>query len=84
MVMMCTGRRLLMYSTIDARVVDLPEPVVPVMMMIPRRSSESSSIISGRFRSSNERILSGTNRSAAARVPCWRKMFTRNRPVFPY
>ena len=52
MVMMCVRERALMWSTIAASVVDLPEPVTPVTRTSPRSSSAISSRTGGRFSSS--------------------------------
>ena len=69
----------LMWSTIAASVVDLPEPVVPVSSTIPRSSSESVRITSGSPRSSTVRIWNGIERQAIATVSRWRKALTRKR-----
>jgi hypothetical protein len=52
---MCAERVLLMWSTIAASVVDLPEPVLPVARTIPRGSSASSVTTEGRPSSSTVR-----------------------------
>ena len=54
----------LMWSIIAARVVDLPEPVVPVSRMIPRGCSASVRITSGSPRSSIVRTWNGIARQA--------------------
>ena len=46
--MMCTPRSRLITSSIDASVVDLPEPVGPVTRMSPRGLKRSSFTVSGR------------------------------------
>ena len=68
-----------MWSIIAARVVDLPEPVVPVSRMIPRRSSASLRITCGRPRSSIVRTWNGITRQTIETEPRWRKALTRNR-----
>ena len=69
----------LMWSIIAARVVDLPEPVVPVRRMIPRGSSARVRITSGRPRSSIVRTWYGIARQAMETWPRWRKALTRKR-----
>ena len=68
-----------MWSIIAASVVDLPEPVVPVSRMIPRGSSASVRITSGRPRSSIVRTWKGIARQAIETWPRWRKALTRKR-----
>ena len=68
-----------MWSIIAASVVDLPEPVVPVSSTIPRCSSASVRITSGRPRSSIVRTWKGIARSAIETSPRWRKALTRKR-----
>ncbi len=80
MVMMWSGREELMRSTMAARVVDLPLPVVPVTSTSPRCSSQIVSMTLGRFSSSMLLILVGMTRSTMPTLPrCW-KTFTRKRP----
>ena len=80
MVMMWSVRVELMRSTMAARVVDLPLPVVPVTSTMPRDSWQILSITRGRISSSRVRILVGMTRSTMPTLPrCW-KTFTRKRP----
>ncbi len=78
-VMMCSARVELMWSIIAASVVDLPEPVVPVSRMIPRRSSARVRIAGGRPRSSIVRTWKGITRQTIETEPRWRKALTRKR-----
>ena len=59
----------LICSNIEASVVDLPEPVVPVTITRPRLASAIFLITSGRFNSSNEGISVFTPRIAIPGVP---------------
>ncbi len=59
MVRMCSVRVALMKSIMAARVVDLPEPVVPVHRIRPRCSWQIVSSTIGRPRSPMVRILTG-------------------------
>ena len=70
-VTMCTGRRLVMYFTSAARVVDLPLPVGPVISTMPIGRSQKSSSTEGRFSVSTSRISYGIRRNAIAIVPRW-------------
>ena len=56
----------LMWLTIAASVVDLPEPVGPVTSTTPRGWSAISAKILGAFRSSSDRIFDGMVRITAA------------------
>ena len=69
----------MIWSIIAARVVDLPEPVVPVSRMIPRSSSAMSLITGGSRRSATVRMLKGIARQTIETEPRWRKAFTRKR-----
>ena len=62
-----------MWSIIAASVVDLPEPVVPVSRTIPRGSSASLRITSGRPRSSIVRTWNGIARHAIETEPALAK-----------
>ena len=64
-VTMCLAWLLLMWSTIAASVVDLPDPVTPVSSTIPRSSSASALTARGRLRSSIERTENGIARQAS-------------------
>ncbi len=63
MVMMWTPRSRLITSSIEASVVDLPEPVGPVTSMRPRGLKRSSFTVSGRPICSRERSVDGIMRS---------------------
>ncbi len=81
MVMMCSIRRVLMKSIIDARVVDLPEPVVPVTSTSPRCSSQIFSSTGGSISSLKVWMRAGIRRKTSPTDPrCW-KMLQRNRPI---
>jgi hypothetical protein len=69
-----------MWSTIEARVVDFPLPVVPVHRMSPLVSRASFSITFGRCNASKERAPIWMTRTAIPIVLRCRKRFTRNRP----
>ncbi len=70
----------LMWSTIAASVVDLPEPVVPVTRIRPRCSAAIFSSTFGSKSCSMVEILKGMTRSTTPMVPrCW-KTLTRKRP----
>ena len=70
-VMILQRKELLIRSTIAARVVLLPLPVVPVSRVIPRSDSVMSRSTAGSFSSSSVRILSWMVRSTIAGVPRW-------------
>ena len=78
-VTMCFARVWLMWSTMAASVVDLPEPVVPVSSTMPRSSSASSVITGGRLRSATERMVKGMARQTSEVEPRWRNALTRKR-----
>ena len=59
----------LMMSTIEARVVLLPLPTVPVTRIRPRVRRASSSTTGGRPSSSTLRISTGTCRKTMATLP---------------
>jgi hypothetical protein len=63
----------------DASVVDLPEPVVPVSRMIPRSSSASVEITGGSRSCSIVLIWCGIARQTMEIEPRWRKVLTRKR-----
>ncbi len=65
------------WSIIAARVVLLPEPVVPVSRMIPRSSSARSLTTDGSDSSSIVEILCGIARHASEITPRWRKALMR-------
>ena len=81
MVMMCLGAVRLTMLIIDANVVDLPLPVVPVTRMIPRSSLDSVAMASGRFRSSNLGTPNGINRITIETDPRCPNALTLNRPI---
>ena len=70
-VMILQRNELLIRSTIAARVVLLPLPVVPVSRVIPRSDSVISRSTGGSLSSSSVRILSWMVRSTIAGVPMW-------------
>ncbi len=78
-VRMCSSRSALIKSIIEARVVDLPEPVGPVSSTKPRGLRVNSSSTSGRPSDSRLRISVGIRRKAAEIAPRWKKQLTRNR-----
>ena len=77
--MMCERCRVLMRSSIDASVVDLPEPVGPVTSTRPRGRSHMSETVLGRPSSSSGRIVNGTRRNAPATAPRCMNRLARNR-----
>src|ERR1700693_6155962 len=80
MVMMCSERSELMRSIMAASVVDLPEPVVPVVRIKPRCSSQTVERMRGSSSSSMVRIFVGMTRRTMPTLPrCW-KTLTRKRP----
>ncbi len=81
-VTMWSFRVRLMKSIIAASVVDLPEPVMPVTRMSPRRSMPSCSRTTGSPSSSNFGFREGIERRTARTTPSDRNMFTRKRPKF--
>ena len=68
-----------MWSIIDASVVDLPEPVVPVTRISPRSSSASVVITSGSISSATVLIWKGMARATSDTDPRCTKAFTRKR-----
>ena len=79
-VMTCTQRVALMWSTIAASVVLLPDPVVPVTSTRPRSSSAICASTPGRPSSSIDLMRIGMTRRTMPIVPrCW-KTLQRNRP----
>ena len=76
---MCWRRVRLMWSSIDASVVVLPEPVAPVTSTRPRRSSASRVTPGGRPSFAKFGISLGMMRKANDVAPRWRKPLTRNR-----
>ncbi len=69
MVMTCRALWVLMMSTMDARVVLLPLPTVPVTRIRPRVRMARSSTTVGRPSSSMPRISTGTWRKTMATLP---------------
>ena len=67
-------------SIIEASVVDLPLPVVPVIRTIPRSSKAKVRITSGRPSVSNSGISKGMKRIAMETAPRCLKALTLNRP----
>ena len=76
-VTMCAGRLMFTTSSKLARVVDLPEPVMPVTRTRPRCSSASSRTRLGRLRRSKAGICEGMIRMTMPVVPRWRNTLTR-------
>ena len=59
----------------------MPEPVIPVTKIRPRRLSDILRKISpGKWKSSNVGILSGIWRTAIQILPIWRNTLKRKRP----
>ena len=83
MVTMWRAADSLMWSTMAATVVVLPDPVGPVMRIRPRGSSARRRIAAGRPRVSKPGMLAGTSRRTRPSVLWWRKTFTRNRLPSP-
>src|SRR4051812_13129489 len=85
MVTMCFEWKRLIWSIIAASVDDLPEPVVPVSRMMPRSSSATCEMTSGRPSCSIDLISCGIARQTSEITPRWRKAFTRkrDRPLTP-
>src|SRR5277367_2450119 len=86
MVMMCSERRELIRSIMAASVVDLPEPVVPVVRIRPRCSSQTVERMRGSSSSSMVRIFVGMTRRTMPTLPrCWKTLTRkRPRPATPY
>src|SRR5262245_19589786 len=72
---------MLILSTIDASVVDLPEPVGPVTRISPRGFLQRSEITGGRPNASNVFISYGIARNTAPTAPFWLKRLARNRDI---
>jgi hypothetical protein len=68
---MCACRSRFTMSTIEARVVDLPEPVGPVTTTNPRGDLARSATTLGRSSSSTVRISYGIRRNTAPRESRW-------------
>ncbi len=77
--MMCSCRDSLILSSIDASVVDLPEPVGPVTSTKPRGFLMKSIRTGGRPSVSNAGISVGIVRSTAPIDARWKKALTRKR-----
>ena len=71
----------LRYPTIAASEVDLPEPVAPTTMMMPRLAIASSLIRCGRFSSSVVGMWSAIVRNTMPTLPCCTNAETRKRPM---
>jgi hypothetical protein len=78
-VTMCLAYFELMWSIIAARVVDLPEPVVPVIRISPRSSSAISGITGGSISSSEVLIWKGIARQTSETEPRCTNALTRKR-----
>ena len=81
-VRMCPYSFSLMWLTIAASVVDLPEPVGPVTRIRPRGRLVTSAKIFGAFSSSSDSTFEGIVRNAAAAPRCWLNALTRKRARF--
>ncbi len=81
MVRMCSGRFRLIQPTIAARVVDLPDPVGPVMSTRPWGRLSSGPVDVGRPMSSGVGISVGMSRRASAGRSSWKKALARKRAV---
>ena len=68
---MCTGRFSMIERMIAASVVDLPEPVGPVMSTSPAGMWTKVSSTSGSPSSETSGILNGMRRKTAATEPRW-------------
>jgi len=79
MVMTWQFRLALMWSTMAARVVDLPDPVVPVTRISPLRSRAIFLSTSGMFRSSSWGGSVGTILNTMPKLPLCLKQLTLNR-----
>jgi len=62
-------------------VVDLPQPVAPTIMTMPRLAIARSLTIGGRLSSSAVGILSAMTRKTIPTLPCCTKAETRKRPM---
>ena len=76
---MWSERSRLIMSTIEARVVDLPEPVGPVTRTKPRGLRVNSASGAGSPSCSRVLISLGIRRKAALIEPRWKKTLTRKR-----
>lgn len=83
MVMMWLARSWFILSITAASVVDLPEPVGPVIKTRPRGYSENLPTICGKLSCSMVLISLGIKRSAAAKLPRSWNALTRKRPRSP-
>ena len=79
MVRMCSYLLSLMWSTMAASVVDLPEPVGPVTRISPRGTSMMSLKLLGALSSSSVSTLEGMVRKTAPAPRFWLKALTRKR-----
>src|SRR2546430_13802530 len=79
MVRMWQARVWLMWSSIDARVVDLPQPVGPVTRMSPWGSCVRRSVTGGSPRSWEDGISNGVARTPSPQDPPWEKAVGRDR-----
>ena len=79
MVMMCPRRVRLIWSSIAARVVDLPDPVGPVTSTSPRLRWPKVSTTGGIPRSSSGVIRHGISRITAPTASRCQNTLTRNR-----
>ena len=77
----CTSLLLLMWSTIPASVVVLPDPVGPVTSTSPRGSIDRLASTAGSPRSTSGIAPTLTRRNTSPQAPLLRKAFTRNRPI---
>ena len=80
-VRMCPARVRLISSMMQASVVDLPEPALPVTSAMPRFMAAMRITSLGMCISSAEGSPNRITRTTAARLPRWRNRFTRNRPT---
>src|SRR5450830_1450562 len=81
-VRMWPARNSLRWSSIEAMVVDLPEPVAPTSSSRPRFSMMRSASTGGRPSSPSGGMFAGTKRNTAEMEPRWRKADRRKRPRF--
>ena len=80
-VMMCSGWLVLMMSTIEARVVDLPDPVGPVTSTRPRGRLARPLTTAGTPSFSSGTIRYGMARSTAPTESRCTNTLSRNRPT---
>ena len=83
MVTMCLGIVWLTKLIMEASVVDLPLPVVPVTRIMPRSSRASVPMTSGKPRSSNLGTPNGMQRMTIETEPRCLNALTRKRPTPP-